>query len=149
MTDAATEVVFAVRHAHDGVWASARARSFAMSLGFRGTDLGAIAIVVSELVSNAVKFAGGGTVCLSELKSPRAGVQIRVEDVGPGIAEPSLAVRDGWSEGRARRPEDPIVGRRGLGAGLGAVQRLMDELTIEARDPRGTRVTVRKFLGKR
>ncbi|HQP37457.1 MAG TPA: ATP-binding protein [Polyangiaceae bacterium] len=139
---------FCVRQMHDSVWASARARQFAADHGLRGTAPGAVAIALSELVSNAVKFAGGGIVRLRAIDLPQPGIEICVEDDGPGIAQPSEAVRDGWSEGRARTPEDPVIGRRGLGTGLGAVMRLMDELVIEPRAPRGTRVIARKYRGR-
>jgi len=59
-----------------------------------------------------------------------------------------VAVRDGVSEGKTimERP-DPRT-RRGLGAGLGAVQRLMDDVVIENRSPHGVKVTARKRAGR-
>ena len=70
--------------------------------------------------------------------------QVLVEDAGPGIADPDLALADGYSEGRFLDGTQATL--RGLGAGLGAVQRLMDELTIVDGPGGGAQIVARKWL---
>lgn len=115
----------------------------ARAIGFNRRCAGELAIVVSELVTNAVKFAGGGVVRISALPS---GIAIEVEDEGPGIDDVDLALIEGYSEGRMLDQVVDIRSRRGLGAGLAAVVRLADEVEIINRPGGGTRVVVRKLL---
>ena len=105
---------------------------------------GALRIVVAELVSNAVRHGGGGGELTARglVLGARRGLEVIVEDRGPGIASVECALRDGFSEGRVLTPDTPASGRRGLGVGLGAVARLTSELHIEPRRPAGTRIRV-------
>lgn len=123
-----------IRFPSDEAWCRVEARDFAADLGFGRPEAAAVAIVVSELASNALKFAGGGVILLRRLASP-PGIEIEIDDDGPGL-------------GRGTAPEAVTVpaGRRSLGVGLGAVQRLTDWMQIEVRPGRGTTVTVRKWL---
>lgn len=130
----------------DSVWCSRMCADAAAGIGFGGREIGAIAIAVSELVTNALKFAGGGTLSLRAITSPRNGIEIVVEDHGPGIDDPAAARVDGYSEGHLLEPEDYAHRTRGLGAGLGAVTRLMDEVEIESPQGGGARVVARKWL---
>jgi serine/threonine-protein kinase RsbT len=101
-----------------------------------------LAIAASELASNAVRHGGGGRM---EIRAIRAGVRRGVEilcvDAGEGIADVTLAMRDGISRGQ------PNVGPwgQGLGTGLGAVRRACPELEIESAPGRGTRVLARRW----
>lgn len=71
------------------------------------------------------------------------------EDDGPGI-DPELALRDGVSEGIDLAMLDaPRVGLRGLGTGLGAIERLMGDLHIEQRAEGGTRLIARHRIASR
>ena len=85
------------------------------------------AIVVSELVTNLVKYAQRGIIQISPL-SPRgeAGIEILSLDYGPGIANVHDAMRDGESSGSS------------YGTGLGAVRRLSDDFDIYSRVDRGS-----------
>ncbi len=130
----------------DSVVCSEQAVSFAEQLGFEGTALWEIAIAVSELVTNVVKFAGRGQLAMRKLQGPKHGLEIVVEDEGPGIEDIQAAMLDGYSEGRVLSEEVLPSERRGLGAGLGAVQRLMSSVEIENKDGGGSRVTVQKWL---
>jgi serine/threonine-protein kinase RsbT len=136
----------------DRLWASGQARRFAAALGFSALERARLMVCIAELASNTAKHAGRGRIELSEVKTPRAGCRVRVEDEGPGIACVVDALRDGFSEGRWLTPDVPLEQRRGLGVGLGAVCRMMSDvrlsprpgggLVIEAVLWRGTRTVV-------
>lgn len=134
----------------DSIWCSRQTVAFAEEIGFSGLRLGELAIAVSELVTNVVKFASTGTLILQPVSSPSAGIRIIVEDEGPGIEDIQHAVQDGFSEGRVITGVDidPTRPPRGLGAGLGAVSRLMDHVTIENKPEGGARVTAIKYLSQ-
>lgn len=132
----------------DAIWCSRQATRFAEELGFGSNEVWKIAISVSELATNVFKFARTGTLTVRCVKSPRPGIVITVEDEGPGIDDIESAVIDGYSEGRLLTEDRGIQERRGLGAGLGAVTRLMDRVEIENKPEGGVRVTSYKWLEK-
>jgi serine/threonine-protein kinase RsbT len=100
-------------------------------------DSEAVALAVSELAANLVRYAEAGEVVLSPTTGSRGeGVEIESRDLGPGIANLELALRDGFSTGG------------GLGNGLPAVRRLMDEFEISSPSS-GTRIVARKWPGVR
>jgi serine/threonine-protein kinase RsbT len=140
------ELTLVISTEADSVWCSRRCADAASAAGFCDKETAAVAIAVSELVTNALKFAGGGLLTARRVSSPRPGIEIVVEDRGPGIADPDAARMDGYSEGRLLEPEDLARKPRGRGAGLGAVARLMDELCIETPEGGGVRVVARKWL---
>lgn len=135
-----------IRRAADSIWCSRRCARLAEEAGFRDAALWEISIAVSELVTNVIKYAGKGTLILRRLDAPKPGIEIEVEDEGPGIHDVGQAVIDGYSQGRMLDRDERSRGRRGLGAGLGAVHRLMDEVEIANRPEGGARVVARKFL---
>jgi len=111
-------------------------REIAMKLGFGITDVTRIVTAASELARNVYKYGGGGVVRWRHLsKDERSGLELQFVDQGPGIADISKALEVGYSTGR------------GLGLGLPAAKRLMDELEIQSDPGRGTCVTLRKWRG--
>lgn len=134
-----------VTRAEDAIWCAARARRMAESAGLAPKACAGVGIAVGELVTNAVKYAGGGRVTLEVLGAPRPGIRIVVEDSGPGIPDVDLALQDGVSEGHTVLDRPSGKPRRGLGAGLGAVKRLLDEVQIETPPAGGTRITGTKW----
>ncbi|MCP4602504.1 MAG: anti-sigma regulatory factor, partial [Proteobacteria bacterium] len=136
---------FQISRDEDTIWCSRQATEFAENIGFTSNAIWEIAISVSELVTNVLKFAGTGTLSLRSLESPSQGIEVIVEDDGPGIEDIEHALMDGYSEGRSLK-DTSVVERRGLGAGLGAVKRLMDEVEIVNKAKGGTKVTTRKFV---
>jgi serine/threonine-protein kinase RsbT len=109
------------------------ARTLARELGFAATDTERVSLAVSELASNLLRHAHGGELALGVVEGPRGrGLEVESRDGGPGIADIDLALQDGYSTSG------------GLGSGLPAARRLMDEFAI-ASDTRGTRVVVRKW----
>jgi serine/threonine-protein kinase RsbT len=128
----------------DRVVASSMAYRFAAKAGLGKRGCSEVAICVAELVSNVARHATGGELTMRIVTEPRRAVEIVVRDRGPGMADPELASRDGWSRGAFLGPDDPR--REGLGAGLGSVRRLMNEMRIESVVGVGTTVTARKWL---
>lgn len=119
------------------------ALAFATRLGLARELAVQVSIAAAELASNAVRHGGGGVLALTRVETPRSALELSCRDAGPGIADVAAALRDGHSRGRDLAPDD---GRRdGLGTGLGAVARAMDELTVES-GPRGTVIIARKWL---
>jgi serine/threonine-protein kinase RsbT len=109
------------------------ARAFAAAAGFEGVAVEEVALAVSELATNLRRYARAGEVRLGRVGDPACpGLQLESHDAGPGIDDLDLAMRDGYSSGG------------GLGGGLPAVRRLMDEFDISS-GPAGTRVIARKW----
>lgn len=115
-----------------------RGREMATALGFDEIDRTRIEIVILELTRNILAHAGRGELRIELVEDgERRGVAVEARDSGPGIADISLAMRDGFSTANT------------LGAGLPGVQRLMDAFEIESTVGVGTRVRAIKWLGKR
>jgi serine/threonine-protein kinase RsbT len=131
------EVVLAVDD-EAGVTAARRtARAFAASLGFHERAAERVALSVSELSTNLVRYAEHGSIVIRRLQGERGiGIEIESRDDGPGIADIGKAMEDRFSTGG------------GLGSGLPAVRRLMDEFEI-ASDSRGTYIRARAWLNDR
>lgn len=111
------------------------AREWAQLLGFDPQCVQELVLVCSELGGNLVRHAIAGELILTPQQSGRAiGLQIESKDRGPGIADVKQALADGFST------------KRSLGLGLGAVNRLMDEMEIRSRLGRGTHIVCRKWV---
>jgi serine/threonine-protein kinase RsbT len=136
--DASRPLRLAVRSQIDVERARREARELAERLGFGREAIEDVALAISELATNLVRYAHEGTIVLREVSSsgPRRGLELESRDVGPGIADVGRALQDGVSSGAS------------LGSGLPAVQRLMDEFNIRS-DDSGTQVVARKWLSTR
>jgi serine/threonine-protein kinase RsbT len=118
------------------VTARQRGRETAARAGFSRTGATLIATVISELARNIVQFAVRGEVVVSRVdQDGTVGVMIVARDVGPGIADVSRALQDGYSTYRG-----------GLGLGLPGSRRLMDEFEIISEVGKGTTVTMTRWL---
>lgn len=107
----------------DVTLAERNARAVVAEIEFSDAAIDEIAIVVRELASNIVKHAGNGTLSVERCTvDGRRRIEIRAVDSGPGIADVDVAREDGYSTAG------------GLGCGLGAVHRLMDDVIIEANE---------------
>ena len=109
--------------------------SFCTAVGIDRARGQMVATAVSELARNIVKYATRGDVILRTCAGQSGdGVEIVVEDDGPGIDDLEQAMQDHFSTSGT------------LGLGLPGVKRMMDEFAIESQRGRGTRVTIRKWL---
>jgi len=114
--------------------ASGTALHLAQEMGFGALESNLIASAVSEIATNAVRYAGKGTVLFSVTGNKR-GLSIVVEDKGPGIPDLEAAMQDGHSSLKTS-----------LGVGLGAAKRAMDDFQVQTAKGRGTKVTMYKYL---
>ncbi|HVK73966.1 MAG TPA: ATP-binding protein [Kofleriaceae bacterium] len=103
------------------------AQRIAGEIGFVRVAANELAIVVSELATNILKYGVRGEIALGPVDgAPHGrGLEIIAEDEGPPIADLDLALRDGYGDRGPIAPEH-WLGRGGIGAGLGAVIRLTD-----------------------
>lgn len=115
-------------------------------LGFPRAARQELAIVVSELCSNIVKYGVRGTVDIDKISDPvhGAGVVIEARDVGPPFHDFEMALNDGCDD---RGPIDPgtLMKRGGLGIGLGAVVRLTDSVEL-TQSPSGKTLRVCRYV---
>jgi serine/threonine-protein kinase RsbT len=122
-------------------------RSFATQLGFEREVVEELVIVVSELTSNILKYGRRGRIEISGIDREEGtrGISIVAEDETPPF-DLACSLRDGYD---AKGKLDPamVYGRRGIGAGLGAVARLSDAIE-QIPHGAGKRIVVRRFLGR-
>jgi serine/threonine-protein kinase RsbT len=132
-----TEKTVVIGGESDIVYARQLARQVAQDLSFGAMDRSRIATAVSELARNVVRYAneGKGEMHVREIRNDagRTGIEIVVQDEGPGIEDIDLVMQQGFSSGS------------GLGLGLGCTKRLMDEMEIDSAPGRGTTVVIRKW----
>ncbi|HJQ67719.1 MAG TPA: ATP-binding protein [Blastocatellia bacterium] len=105
-------------------------RRCAAEIGFNERQMAEIEIAVKEVGSNAIKFARStGQIYCSETdeRLDLRGLEIVYVDKGPGIEDTALAIEDGYTTSGS------------MGAGLGAVKRMVDEFYIYSMAPSSTR----------
>lgn len=120
-----------VRTEQDIVLARQAVRRLAMEIGFGLVDQTKIVTAASELARNMVVYGGGGEMTCEVLRdAARNGLRLIFKDQGPGIADLSLAMKDGWTSGT------------GMGLGLSGAKRLVNDFDIITAPGKGTCVTV-------
>jgi anti-sigma regulatory factor (Ser/Thr protein kinase) len=126
-----------IRESLDVFAARWTAQQVAGRIGFLSHARQEIAIVVSELGTNILKYGLRGAITIRGVDDQQLGVGIEVvaEDEGPPLADLDTAVRDGFSDSG---PIDPVVvlRRGGIGAGLGAIIRMTDRFEYNPSRPR-------------
>lgn len=122
----------AVNQEKDIASARLEAWSEAVRIGFSKFTSVKVATAVSELARNIVFYAGSGQVELrSATDGKRASLEIVASDRGPGIEPARLQeIYDGTYRST-----------RGMGKGLMAVKKLVDEFNLDTAPGRGTVVT--------
>jgi len=124
-----------IQSSADIVAARQQARALASRAGFSHSSLTIIATAVSEVARNIVEYAKEGEVIIRLINDAnKKGVEIVAADQGPGIADVSTVMRDGYSTGK------------GLGIGLPGARRLMDEFEIASEIGKGTTVRMKKWV---
>ncbi|MEP7024118.1 MAG: ATP-binding protein [Actinomycetota bacterium] len=110
-------------------------RAAAAAAGMSLIDQTKLVTAASELARNTLIHGGGGAATIENATSPRGrpGIRVAFSDDGPGIADPDLALTDGWTTGN------------GLGLGLSGARRLVDEFELGTSAGGGTRVVVTKW----
>lgn len=128
---------FSVSSDKDVVEIREYAREIAEKIGFSNNDRTLIATAVSEISRNILEYARIGEISIKPLHFDfQKGILIIAQDEGPGIADISLALEDGYSSGR------------GMGVGLPGTKRIMDEFTIESEPGTGTKITMYKWVSQ-
>jgi serine/threonine-protein kinase RsbT len=129
----------AVEQEKDIATARLEAWSEAVRIGLSKFTSVKVATAVSELARNIVFYAGKGTVELRSLRDEKGpGLQIIASDQGPGIGPAKL--EEIWA--------GTYKSQRGMGKGLVAVKKLVDEFQLETASGKGTTVTC-MFRGER
>ena len=122
---AADDDIVRVRH---------RVRDSAVALGFSLVDQTKLVTAASELARNTLVYGLGGTLRIETvLNDRRTGLRLTFEDQGPGIADTTLALTDGYTTGG------------GLGLGLSGARRLSQDFELSSRPGEGTRVTIARW----
>ena len=120
----------------DVVLARQAVRRWAIEMRFSLVDQTKLVTAASELARNTVQYGGGGTMRIEALADRgRRGLRLTFEDEGPGIADVTLAMTDGYTTGS------------GLGLGLSGSKRLSNEFGIVSAPGQGTRVTIVRWTG--
>lgn len=126
--------VLQLQNEADIVYVRQAVRKLTQEVGLGLVDQTKLITAASELARNTVKYAGQGTMRWDIVANQSGqGVRLCFEDQGPGIADVSLAMRDGWTSGG------------GLGLGLSGAKRLVNEFEIQSAPNQGTRVTITRW----
>ncbi|MET0551600.1 MAG: ATP-binding SpoIIE family protein phosphatase [Vicinamibacteria bacterium] len=94
------------------------------------TTTGQASLVATEAANNVLRHGGGGELLVRPL-APAPGLELLAIDRGPGIADLSRAMEDGYS----------TIGTSGTG--LGAMRRLSSTFDVYTRPQQGTAVLMR------
>ena len=106
------------------------------ALGISPSVIRNVSIAMYEGEINMVIHAGGG---VAEVFVEPDGVTIVLTDHGPGIADVSLAMQEGFSTA----PDNIRALGFGAGMGLPNMKRYTDEMNIETELGKGTKITMK------
>lgn len=107
----------------------------ARMLGFHETEIGKVALVVTEASTNLLKHAQHGQLVVRALERNQIpGLELLALDRGPGIANVNEALRDGYSTAGS------------AGTGLGAIGRLATEFDLYSKMGAGVALLARFWL---
>lgn len=111
-----------------------RLKEYAVKIGMSLVNQTKIITAGSEIARNMLKYANGGRVTIEVVcKGRENGIRVVFKDEGPGIADITLAMKDGYSTGKS------------LGLGLPGTKRLVSEFDIISHVGKGTTVTITKW----
>ncbi|CAH2604325.1 Phosphoserine phosphatase rsbX [Rhodovastum atsumiense] len=109
----------------------------AQEAGFDTAGVGRVALVATELATNLLKHGGGGELLCGPWSDPahsdpsHAGLDLLALDRGPGMRDPGLCLRDGYSTAGTS------------GTGLGAVRRNARLFRLQSAPGSGSAVLAR------
>ena len=112
-------------------------KDLARQVGFSDSMLGEVEIIVSEMVSNVIKYASEKAVFLFKPieEEKNKGIEILCLDDGRGMANPHVMMKDGIT-----------TTKNSMGKGLGAIFRLSDYFDMYSLPGKGTVIVVRKYI---
>jgi serine/threonine-protein kinase RsbT len=106
-------------------------QEWATRLAFGTLERTKFVTAASEIARNTLVHGLGGHMTIREVEQEgRSGLQLVFEDQGPGIADISRALTDGFSTAKS------------MGLGLGGTRRLVNEFDIQSKPDEGTRVSI-------
>ena len=130
-----TDETMPVRTSDDVVRVRQAVRARAVGVGFSLVDQTKIVTAASEIARNTVDYGGGGTARIEVVRNgQRRGVRLTFTDQGPGIADLTMALKDGYTTGS------------GLGLGLSGAKRLCNEFDVRSAPGQGTVVTLGRWV---
>jgi serine/threonine-protein kinase RsbT len=130
-----TDETMPVRTSDDVVRVRQAVRARAVGVGFSLVDQTKIVTAASEIARNTVDYGGGGTARIEVVRNgQRRGVRLTFTDQGPGIADLTMALKDGYTTGS------------GLGLGLSGAKRLCNEFDVRSAPGQGTVVTLSRWV---
>ena len=125
---------YEIRDSEDVVVVRQAVRRQAVAMGFNLVDQTKIVTAASELARNTLTHGGGGQAAVEVIRNGMsAGLRLTFLDEGPGIADITLALKDGYTT------------RGGMGLGLGGAKRLSNEFEIESEPGKGTKVAITRW----
>lgn len=125
---------FEINEKTDVVNARKKVVSAALGLGMSSMKEAELRTAVTELLTNMMRYAGGGYLVLEQLEHDRLkGIRAVFEDSGPGIADVPAALSQGFSTGNS------------LGHGLSGCKNLVDSFELESNVGKGTKVVITKW----
>ena len=116
--------------------ASVQVKKNLRSLGMSPETIRRVSIAMYEGEINMVIHAGGG---VAEVFVEPESISIVLTDHGPGIADVSLAMQEGFSTA----PDNIRALGFGAGMGLPNMKRYTDEMNIETELGKGTKITMK------
>lgn len=116
--------------------ASVQVKKNLRSLGISPETIRRVSIAMYEGEINMVIHAGGG---VAEVFVEPESISIILTDHGPGIADVSLAMQEGFSTA----PDNIRALGFGAGMGLPNMKRYTDEMNIETELGKGTKITMK------
>ncbi len=109
-------------------------RKLTRQLMFTLVDQTKMITAASELSRNTLVYGGGGEMRWEIVqRDQQVGLCLAFEDHGPGIADTTLALTDGWSSGA------------GMGMGLSGSRRLVNDFDLRTAVGEGTCVTITRW----
>ena len=111
-----------------------RVKEYAVKIKMGLVNQTKLITAASELVRNMLRYGNGGNILIEVISRGRdSGIRLTFLDQGPGIADISMALKDGYSTGKS------------LGLGLPGAKRLVNDFAIQSEIGKGTTVTIIKW----